>query len=85
MANPKPVPKPGDPDWVPRHPPLDLKPIDARIAERVAYAEGRDVPAVVADTAMMIEMRREIRNLRLANGILKEVVHVSFQRRFPNG
>lgn len=78
---PKPAPKPGDPDWIPRHPPLDLAPIDARIAERVAYAKGRDVPAVVADTDMMIEMRREIRNLRLANGILKEVTHVAFQRR----
>lgn len=73
-------PKPGDPNFVPRYPPLDLGPIEARIAERKAYAVGRDVPAVEADTEMMVDMLRAIRNLRLANEILKEVIHVNFGR-----
>jgi len=81
----RPTVKPGDPDWVPRYPPLDLSVIERRIAERTAYAAGRDVPAVEADTAMMSDMLRNIRNLRLANEILKEVIYVNFGRTNRHG
>jgi hypothetical protein len=70
---------------VPRYPPLDLGPIALRIVERQSYAVGRDMPAVEADTEMMVDMLRAIRNLRLANEILKEVIHVNFGRTNRHG
>jgi hypothetical protein len=73
MQSPKPL-KPGDPGFVPRYPPLDLSKFERRIAEREAYADGRDVPAVVADTDMMKEMLVTIRNQRTALACLKTVI-----------
>ena len=69
---PKRQPKPGDPDFVPRYPPLDLEPIERRIAERRAYV-GPAREAVDADTDMMSDLLREVKNLRLAIECLKEV------------
>lgn len=73
----KPAPKPGDPDFVPRHPMLDLEPIERRIAERVAFAPNITNEsvrmAVEADTEMMSDLLREVKNLRLANALLREV------------
>lgn len=84
----KPAPKPGDPDFVPRHPVLDLEPIEARIAERrnVALRASTEAvrEAVDADTEMMADLLREVKNLRLANELLKEVIderrHAALER-----
>lgn len=63
-------PKPGDPDWIPRHPVLDLAPIEQRIAERRTYV-GPAKEAVDADTEMMEALLLDVKNLRLANAILR--------------
>lgn len=73
------LPKPGDPDFVPRHPVLDLEPIERRIAERRAFTartRGASPPvreAVDSDTDMIEDLLREVKNLRLANALLREV------------
>lgn len=69
--------KPGDPDFVPRYPPLDLAPIEQRIRERDAIVgsfTNAVAEAVRADTEMMRELLREVRNLRMANQGLKEIL-----------
>lgn len=66
------TPKPGDPDFVPRHPVLDLGPIERRIAERARYL-GPASEAVKADTEMMADLLREVKNLRLALTLIREM------------
>jgi hypothetical protein len=64
--------------FVPRYPPLDLEPFARRIAERDEYVCGvgnsATRAAVEADTEIMRELLREVRNLRLANEGLKDVI-----------
>lgn len=62
-----------------RHPQLELSLVRQRIAERREAARWitnevtRDV--VEADTDMLEELARDVRNLRVANVVLKEVIH----------
>lgn len=72
-------PKPGDPDFVPRYPPLDLALIRVRLGERRSYV-GPSRAAVDADTDMMEALLREVDNLRLANALLKETID-QFRKR----
>ena len=65
-------PKPGDPDFKPRHPVIALGPIRARIAERRAMSVGHANRAVLdGDTEIMETLVREVTNLRLAIHVLK--------------
>ena len=75
-------PKPGDHDFVVRHPRLDLAVVRQRIQERRGAAFGHPMRAVLdADTDMMAALLRDVVNLRTANGILKEIVRA----RDPRG
>jgi N-methylhydantoinase B/oxoprolinase/acetone carboxylase alpha subunit len=71
-------PKPGDPDFVPRYPPIDLATIERRIAERRVAARGvmnettREV--VEADTDMMEELVQDVKNKVLALESLRNII-----------
>lgn len=65
-------PKPGDPAFTPRYPPLDLAPIRQRIEERREAAKLHPMREVLdADTDMMAELVLAVTNLRLALEIAK--------------
>jgi hypothetical protein len=65
-------PKPGDPDFRPRYPPLDVEPVKRRIAERREAAKFHPQRAVLdADTDMMHELVLAVTNLRLALEVAK--------------
>jgi len=71
-VHPKPIPKPGDPDFKPRYRKLDLVPIRARIAERRAVAVAHTARAVLeGDTDIMETLANEVVCLRLAIHTLK--------------
>ena len=79
-------PKPGDPDFVPRHPVIDLDAIELRVTERAEYArtlpEGSSVrPVLEGDTEIMRDLVREVRNLREANALLRAMVRAAIERR----
>lgn len=70
--------------FVPRHPPLDLAPIDQRIAERddaAARVAGAHRETIASDTEMLRALRREVCNLRLANAVLKDVIDAMQRHR----
>jgi hypothetical protein len=70
-------PKPGDPDFVQRHPPLDLDPLHQRVTERrktAAEMRGPNREIVEGDTDILARLLLEVRNLRIANACLKDVI-----------
>ncbi len=80
--------KPGDVGFVPRYPPLDLSPFEARLKERREAATGIMNPAtrevVESDTEMMRRLLLEVKNLRLGNAALKTVIDsMQLYRRPP--
>jgi len=77
--------KPGDPDFVPRHPAIDLEVAAQRVREREAYT--RTMPpgslrmTVDADTELLSSLVTECRNLRTACAILRTLHDEAYRRR----
>jgi len=72
-------PKPGDPDFVPRYPPLDevLATVEKRLEERDTTANlletraPNQAEAIRSDTEMMRGLVTTVKSQRVANEILK--------------
>jgi hypothetical protein len=76
-------PKPGDPDFVPRHPVIDLELAAQRVREREAYTRtmppGSLKMTVDADTEIMASLVLEVRNLRAARDVLRQMVSDAYK------